>query len=235
MRAVYNKLPMTKHNNHTHAPGDDHPLSSILLGQAARFEDEIIAGYEAVKQHDKTVTFFGSARFTEDNPHYQKAEELAQLICKAGYTIITGGGGGIMEAGNRGAKQACNHSIGFNIELPFEQSLNHFVTHGVSFSFFASRKVAMYFSGEAYIFFPGGYGTLDEFFQILTLVQTHKRPTVPIICVGTSYWTNVDKLIKETLLDQDATISPEDTGLYVITDDNDEILKIVRSSNNTVD
>lgn len=223
---------MTEENNHSHEPGEEHPISKMLLARAAHFEDEIIAGYEAVKKHGKTVTFFGSARFTEDNPHYKKAEELAELICQEGYTVITGGGGGIMEAGNRGAKNACECSVGFNIELPFEQALNEHVTHGVSFSFFASRKVAMYFSGEAYIFFPGGYGTLDEFFQILTLIQTHKRPMAPVICVGSSYWNNVDKMVKETLLEQDKTISPEDINLYTITDDNDEVLRIVKNAKN---
>lgn len=222
---------MTEKNNHSHE-GDNHPISKMLLDRAAHFEDELIAGYEAVQKHGKTVTFFGSARFTEENPHYQKAKELAELICREGYTVITGGGGGIMEAGNRGAKEACDCSVGFNIELPFEQALNPHVTHGVDFSFFASRKMSMYFSGEAYLFFAGGFGTLDEFFQILTLIQTHKAAKVPVICVGSSYWNNIDAMIKETLLEQDKTISPEDINLYTILDDNEEILKIVRNSQN---
>tara|TARA_B100000745_G_scaffold79005_2_gene48481 strand:- start:14705 stop:15385 length:681 start_codon:yes stop_codon:yes gene_type:complete len=226
---------MIRQNNHSHEEGTDHPISKMLLARAARFEDELIAGYEAVKQHDKTVTFFGSARFTEDNPYYQKAAELAKLICKEGYTIITGGGGGIMEAGNRGSKDACNISVGFNIELPFEQSLNSHVTQGVNFSFFASRKVALYFSGEAYVFFPGGYGTLDEFFQILTLMQTHKRPVLPVICVGSHYWKNIDSMIKTTLLQENETISPKDVDLYTITDDNEEILELVKNSSNHTD
>ncbi|MBL4644268.1 MAG: LOG family protein, partial [Candidatus Pacebacteria bacterium] len=142
----------------------------------------------------------------------------------------TGGGGGIMEAGNRGSKEACNCSVGFNIELPFEQTLNPHVTHGIDFQFFASRKMSMYFSGEAFIFFAGGYGTLDEFFQILTLMQTSKSPVVPIICVGSSYWNGVDHLIKEILLKNEKTISPEDLDLYTITDDAEEVLNIIRTS-----
>ena len=218
---------MTDTYNHD---GHDHRISKILRDRAAHFEEELLVGYEAVKKYPKTVTFFGSARFTEENPHYQKAQELAGLICEAGYTVITGGGGGIMEAGNRGSQTACNCSVGFNIELPFEQALNPYVTDGVDFSFFASRKMSMYFSGEAFVFFAGGFGTLDEFFQILTLMQTHKAPMVPVVCVGSSYWNSVDRLIKETLLEQDKTISPEDINLYTITDDNDEVLRIVRSS-----
>lgn len=221
---------MEEKNNHTHGADEQHTISKMLLDRAAHFEDELIAGYEAVQQYKKTVTFFGSARFTEENPHYQKARELAGLICKEGYTVITGGGGGIMEAGNLGSKTACACSVGFNIELPFEQALNPHVTHGVDFSFFASRKMSMYFSGEAFVFFAGGYGTLDEFFQILTLIQTHKAPAAPIICVGSSYWNKVDAMIKETLLEQDKTISPEDVNLYTITDDNEEVLEIIRNT-----
>lgn len=224
---------MTDENTHVHPTGTEHPISKLLRDKAAHFEDEIIAGYEAVQKYGKTVTFFGSARFTPDNKYYKMAEELAELVCRAGYTVITGGGGGIMEAGNKGAKEACDCSVGFNIELPHEQTLNGHVTHGVSFTFFASRKVSMYFSGEAFIFFPGGYGTLDEFFQILTLVQTQKSPHVPIVCVGSEYWNNVDAMIKETLLEQNQTISPEDINLYTITDDYDKVMELVKSSNNT--
>jgi len=221
---------MTEKNNHNHAEGTPHTISKILLEKAANFEDELIAGFEAVQSYSKTVTFFGSARFTEENKHYQKAKEVAEAVCKEGYTVITGGGGGIMEAGNVGSKGACDCSVGFNIELPFEQTLNPHVTHGIDFEFFASRKMSMYFSGEAFVFFAGGFGTLDEFFQILTLMQTHKAPEVPVICVGSSYWNSVDKLIRETLLEQDATISPEDLDLYTITDDADEVLKLIQKS-----
>jgi len=221
---------MTEKNNHSHGVCVEHPISNMLLEKAASFEDEIIAGYEAVQQYSKTITFFGSARFKEDNPHYQKARELASAVCKEGYTVITGGGGGIMEAGNRGSKETCGNSVGFNIELPQEQSLNPYVTHGVNFSFFAPRKISMYFSGEAFIFFAGGYGTLDEFFQILTLMQTHKAPIVPVICVGSDYWNNVDVLIKETLLKQENTILDDDLNLYTISDDIDEIIDIIKNS-----
>ena len=226
---------MQKHHNHTHAPGTDHPLSDMLKHRAATLEDEILAGYEAVKQHGKTVTFFGSARFTEENPYYQKARDLAGRICKRGYTVVTGGGGGIMEAGNRGAKEACDCSVGFNIQLPHEQTLNPYVTHGVDFSFFASRKIAMYFSGEAFLFFPGGFGTLDEFFQILTLIQTNKTPRVPIVCVGSEFWNDIDTMIRATLLEKHATISERDVELYEILDDNDAILDIVCNSRNPVE
>jgi len=215
---------------HNHKKGTPHTISKMLLAKAARFEDELIAGHEAVESYPKTVTFFGSARFTEENEHYQKAREVAAAVCRAGYTVITGGGGGIMEAGNIGSKDACDCSVGFNIELPHEQALNPNVTHGVNFEFFASRKMSMYFSGEAFIFFAGGFGTLDEFFQILTLMQTHKAPEVPVICVGSSYWNPIDATIKEVLRDQDKTISPEDIDLYTITDDVDEVIRLIKKS-----
>ncbi len=204
-------------------------MSRMILDMAAKFEGELIDGFEAVQKYPKTVTFFGSARFQEDNKHYQVAQDLAAKICKEGYTVITGGGGGIMEAGNRGSKEECGTSVGFNIELPMEQATNEYVTHGVSFSFFASRKMAMYFSGEAYIFFPGGYGTLDEFFQILTLIQTQKIECAPIICVGSEYWNSVNELITNTLLEEGA-ISEDDPSLYTITDDLEEVMSIIKNT-----
>ncbi|MBL4662046.1 MAG: TIGR00730 family Rossman fold protein [Flavobacteriaceae bacterium] len=204
-------------------------MSRMILDMAAKFEGELIKGFEAVQKYPKTVTFFDSSRFQEDNKHYQVARELSALICKEDYTVITGGGGGIMEAGNRGSKEECGTSVGFNIELPMEQATNEYVTHGVSFNFFASRKMAMYFSGEAYIFFPGGYGTLDEFFQILTLIQTQKIEVAPIICVGAEYWNSVNDLIVNTLMEE-GTISEEDPSLYTITDDLEEVLRIIQST-----
>tara|TARA_B100000745_G_scaffold294310_1_gene237150 strand:- start:8505 stop:9194 length:690 start_codon:yes stop_codon:yes gene_type:complete len=208
-----------------------HAVSKMLQEKAAHFEQELLEGFAAVQKYEKTVTFFGSARLQPDNQYYQQAQELSARICKKGYTVITGGGGGIMEAGNRGSQQACNNGVGFNIELPMEQATNRYVTDSVNFTFFASRKMALYFSGEAYVFFPGGYGTLDEFFQILTLLQTHKAPYAPVICVGSAYWNPVMHFAQTILLETHSTISPEDLNLFTITDDLDEVERIIESAN----
>lgn len=188
---------------------------------------EFSDGFEVIRHHPRSVTIFGSARFSESHPYYKKARDIAAHISRAGYTVVTGGGGGIMEAGNRGAHEAGGHSIGFNIELPFEQTLNPYVSEHLSFKYFFSRKVLLAFSAEAFLFFPGGFGTLDEFFEILTLVQTKKIPRVPIILVGDHFWGHLDTYITEQLLEEYKAISPEDTNLYDITEDPDEIVRIV--------
>lgn len=201
-----------------------------LVEHAQHFEQELLDGLRAVHAYPKSVTFFGSARFTEDSADYQKARSLAARICKEGYAVITGGGGGIMEAGNRGTNEVCGYGIGFNIELPKEQTINKYVTHGVNFSFFAPRKIALFFSAEAYVFFPGGFGTLDELFQLLTLIQTNKAPQTPVILVGKTYWKAVDKLIKKTLLGKYKTISPQDRDIYQILDDEEKIMEIIKGA-----
>ncbi|MEX0909897.1 MAG: TIGR00730 family Rossman fold protein [Candidatus Paceibacterota bacterium] len=195
-----------------------------LIGQ--EFSD----GFDVIRNHPRSVTFFGSARFTESHPYYQKAREIAAKVSLEGYTVVTGGGGGIMEAGNRGAHEAGGDSLGFNIELPFEQKLNPYVSEHLAFRYFFSRKVLLAFSAEAFLFFPGGFGTLDEFFEILTLVQTKKIPRVPLILVGNEFWGKLHSYIIEELLENYKTINPEDTNLYNITEDPLEIVRIVKEA-----
>jgi len=186
---------------------------------------------KAHKDHNKSVTFWGSARLTEDHEDYQRALRLARRISgELGYIITTGGGPGIMEAGNRGAYEMGKPSLGLTIKLPMEQNTNKYVTEEVPFYFFFSRKVLMAYSAEAYLYFPGGFGTLDELFEILTLVQTEKINKLPIILVGKKFWEPLDKFIKETLLKDFATISPEDLDLYTITDDEEEIMRILKGA-----
>ena len=192
---------------------------------------EIVEGIELVRKYPKSVTILGSARFSEDNEHYQKAQRIAGRICELGYAVITGGGSGIMEAGNRGAKEKCDsRSVGFNIELPHEQQLNPYVTDMLHFHYFFTRKVALFFSAEVYIFFPGGFGTMDEFFELITLVQTKKIPQVPIILVGREYWGALDAFIRSELLDRNKTIEPADVDLYHIIDDEDDIVERVKNA-----
>ncbi|MFC1801860.1 TIGR00730 family Rossman fold protein [Patescibacteria group bacterium] len=194
--------------------------------------NEFKKGFERIMNYPKSVTFFGSARFTEDNPHYQKARTVGSKIVKEGFTIVTGGGPGIMEAGNRGAKEGggAERSVAFCIELPEGQVVNPYASDCTSFHYFFSRKVMLTFSAEAYVFFPGGFGTLDEFFELVTLIQTHKIPKVPIILVGDDYWGKVNFFIKEYLLDKYETIDAEDMDIYTITEDEDEIIEIIKKA-----
>ncbi len=222
-------------NNKTSHPS---PLSRTQLvadiaqkmnARLETIEDEFQRGFDLVSKYQGTVTVFGSARFTEENPYYIQARELGGKLAKNGFTVITGGGGGIMEAANRGAFEAGGSSVGFNIALPHEQQLNPYVTETMDFQHFYARKVMLVFSSEALVVFPGGFGTLDEMFEVLTLVQTHKTAKVPIILVGTEFWKPLDEFIKNQLRDLTATITPGDEMLYHITDSLDEVVQHIEA------
>lgn len=187
--------------------------------RVTRIDREFADGFDLINRYNDTVTFFGSARFDASHPYYQKAREIAAALSDEGYTIVSGGGGGVMEASNRGAQEAGGNSIGLNIQLPHEQSLNPFATESMAFRYFFTRKVILAFASSAYLYFPGGYGTLDEFFEIITLIQTKKMPIAPIILVGNEYWTAMDRFIRTYLLEGMHTISPGDEDLYSITED----------------
>ena len=188
---------------------------------------ELREAFKTISDFPKSVTFYGSARLKPGTEYYEKTRRLAAECCKAGYGVVTGGGPGIMQAGNQGTFETCGSGIGYNIVLPFEQSANEYVTHGVDFEYFFTRKFAMNFTGEAYLCFPGGFGTLDEFFEILTLVQTGKVQKVPIILVGSDFWQPIMDYSKNVLLDKFGTISPEDLDLFQILDDEKEIMEVI--------
>lgn len=218
-----------------HAPTQKITLDDLdhdLRDRVSKIKQEFIEGLSFIRRHPRSVTFFGSARFSEENDDYNKARILAEKLADAGFDVITGGGSGIMEAANRGAKESKGdgQSLGMNIELPREQILNPYVEEHMTFYYFFSRKVLLTFSAEAYIYFPGGFGTLDEFFEILTLKQTKKIEDVPIICVGTHYWGELDSFIKSTLREKFKTIDERDPKLYTITDDLDEVVEIVKAA-----
>ncbi len=151
------------------------------------------------------------------------------MVKETGYAVVTGGGGGIMEAANRGAFEAGGKSIGMNIILPHEQKLNGYVTANVRFYYFFIRKVALSFSAEVYVFFPGGYGTLDEFFEIVTLMQTKKIPQAPILCVGEEFWSHVEKLVIP-MRDEFKTITPGDEKIYRIIKDDSEVIDVIKDT-----
>jgi uncharacterized protein (TIGR00730 family) len=202
--------------------------------QICVMNEEFRQGFDIVKKHkdgNKSVTFWGSARFPVENEYYQKALRLGRKLAgELNCMIVTGGGPGIMEAGNRGAYEMGKPSLGLTINLPMEQETNRYVTEEIPFYFFFTRKTLMAYSAEAYLYFPGGYGTLDELFEILTLVQTGKISKLPIILVGKKFWEPLDHFIKQTLLAENETISPEDLNLYQILDDEDEIVEIVKNA-----
>ena len=198
--------------------------------RVSRINREFMQGFTFIKKFPKSVTFFGSSRFKKGNRYFQKARFLAQKIAKLDYAIVTGGGPGIMEAANLGAQEARGKSVGLNIQLPNEQVTNPYITYSSKFYYFFSRKVVLSFSAEAYLFFPGGFGTLDEFFEIVTLVQTRKITKVPIILVGNEFWKPLDKFIQNQLVNKHKTIDKRDAALYKILDNENEILKIIKSA-----
>ncbi|MDP3661654.1 MAG: TIGR00730 family Rossman fold protein [bacterium] len=203
--------------------------SQIVSARIERINAEFKAAFELIKNYPRSVSIFGSARVEEGSVHYERARSLAARIVKdLGYAIITGGGGGIMEAANRGARDAGGQSVGLNIRLPKEQQKNAYTTDSMEFTYFFVRKVALSFAAEAYIFLPGGFGTLDEFFEILTLIQTHKIRRIPIILVGRDYWEELHDFMFRNAYRTEHAISKEDMELYTITDDDNEIIEIIR-------
>lgn len=191
---------------------------------------EFVEGYDKLFKIGPCVSIFGSARFTPDNPYYKMAEETARKITEKGFGVITGGGPGIMEAANKGASEGKGKSVGLGISLPFEQGTNQFVDpdYVIDFNYFFARKVMFVKYAQGFIVFPGGYGTLDEFFEAMTLIQTTKINRFPIILVGSDYWKGLVEWIKSTML-ANKTISPEDIDLFTLTDDEDEAVDIICS------
>jgi len=192
-----------------------------------RIMAEFVSGFDLLRKHGLAATFFGSARTKVGDPYYTAAEELAAKLAKKKFSIVTGGGPGIMEASNVGAFKVGGKSIGLNIELGTEQKLNEYVNDNSSFEFFFSRKVMLAYASEVYVYFPGGFGTLDEFFEIVTLVQTKKIEKIPIVLYGKDYWEPLVKWIEKDLLKKHKTISKEDLDLFVLVDSVDEAYKYI--------
>jgi uncharacterized protein (TIGR00730 family) len=181
---------------------------------------EFVEGYERMGQIGPCVSIFGSARTKPDNPHYQTARDIAFMLTQKGYGVITGGGPGIMEAANKGAKEGEGTSVGLNIVLPFEQHGNEFVDHdkSINFDYFFVRKVMFVKYSQGFIVMPGGFGTLDEFFEAITLIQTDKIGRFPIILVGKEFWGGLVEWIQKTLLESAKNISPNDMFLFSVVD-----------------
>lgn len=187
-----------------------------------RIMAEFVQGFELLREHGLAATFWGSARTSPDDPYYKDAEELAAKLAKKGFSIVSGGGPGIMEASNVGAFKVGGKSVGLNIQLPFEQKLNPYTTESLNFDFFFSRKVMLTFASEAYVYFPGGFGTLDEFFEIVTLIQTKKIEPIPVLLYGKEYWEPLIRFFEQDMLQKYKTISPEDLDIFCVVDSVDE-------------
>jgi len=188
-----------------------------------RIMGEFTEGFEFISKLKNSVTIFGSARFSEDNKWYKESQKLAHKLSKAGHHIVTGGGPGIMEAANRGAFGGTpGDSVGLNIQLPKEQRTNPYVERSMGFHYFFTRKVCMSFSANAFVYFPGGLGTLNELFEIITLVQTKKIEKIPLVLIGKDFWTPFLKLMREKLLKEYKTVDEKDFGLMKLFNGADE-------------
>jgi uncharacterized protein (TIGR00730 family) len=194
---------------------------SVEICDSHRAMADLWEGITAFEHIKNCVSVYGSARFKEGHVYYELARSMGKALAEANFPVMTGGGPGAMEAANRGAKEGGGTSLGCNIKLPFEQKLNPYVDIKVEFDFFFTRKVILRKNSIAYVLMPGGFGTMDEIFEVITLIQTGKLPPRPIVCMGKEYWKPLGVFIKETMLEL-GTISPEDVDLYFVTDDPSE-------------
>jgi uncharacterized protein (TIGR00730 family) len=194
-----------------------------------RIQSEFVEGFGMLAELGKAITVFGSARTRHDDPFYGYAEALGRKLSDAGYAVITGGGPGIMEAANKGCHEAGGTSVGLGIELPFEQSMNEFVDLGMVFRYFFARKTCFLKYSIGYVGMPGGYGTLDEIFEAVTMIQTGKITSFPLVLFGTEFWNPMLTWISETVLG-DGKISPPDIDLFTLTDDVDEVVELFQEA-----
>jgi uncharacterized protein (TIGR00730 family) len=201
---------------------------SSELARVVRIAAEFIRGFRALHFVGPCVTVFGSARFTEAHPSYHLARQTGAHLAEAGFTVMTGGGPGVMEAANRGAKEVGGRSVGCNIELPMEQHENPYLDRFVTFRYFFVRKVMLVKYSYAFIAMPGGFGTLDELFECLTLVQTRKISQFPVVLIGREFWKPLVEFLSSTLV-RAGTISPEDTKMFLVTDSPHEAVDHVKS------
>ncbi len=192
-----------------------------------RIMAEFVEAIEALSKLKNAVSIFGSARVTPDDPYYQKTEKLARRLAEKGFSVITGGGPGIMEAANKGAAEAGGKSVGMNIRLPFEQKPNAYANISIDYKYFFIRKVMFVKYAMAYIIMPGGFGTMDELFEALTLIQTRRIKSFPVILMGSEYWKGLVDWLKKTMI-RDGMILPEDLDFIEIIDDPDEAVRHIQ-------
>ena len=232
---------MNQQKNPINVPASKLPKAEYKQGdfrgsfhwRVLRILSEFVDGFQFLADFNdvRTVTFFGSARLEENSRWYGVARELGKLLGEKGYGVVTGGGPGIMEAGNRGVSEGGGESIGLNIQLPYEQRVNQWVRKSAGFHYFFSRKVMLSYSAQAYVYFPGGFGTLDEFFELVTLIQTKKvSRQIPIICVGHEFWEPLAKWGESSVYGKFNAIDREDMDIYTVVDTPEEAIKIIKKS-----
>lgn len=223
--ATTERLSNAIHEGQRTMPADPSPLvckpNKIESWRIFKIMSEFVEGFDVIRRYSVAATFFGSTRTTPDDPIFQQASELAGRLSKRGFAIITGGSSGIMQASNKGAYDAGGASVGLNIRLPDAQGYNQYLTDKFSFDHFFVRKVMLTYASEVYVYFPGGFGTLDEFFEIITLVQTKKIRNVPVILYGKSYWEPMLHLFEDSLY-KGGYIDKADMTLYTLVDSVDE-------------
>jgi len=195
-----------------------------------RIMAEFVEGFDELSQVGPAVSIFGSARTPRDNPYYKLAEQTSAAVARAGYGVITGGGPGIMEAANKGASKAGGRSIGLNIEIAQEQTPNEYQNVSLNFRYFFARKMMFMKYAQAFVIFPGGFGTMDEFFESLTLIQTMKMEDFPVILVGTEFWKGLLDWIEQVMLHKHGNISADDMSIFTLTDDPAEVVRIICES-----
>ncbi len=203
----------------------DSPVKDVW--RVFRIMAEFTEGFEELASVGPAVSFFGSSRAKPQDKYYKLAEQTASKIAKAGFAVITGGGGGIMEAANKGAIEAGGKSIGLNIELPLEQVPNNYQNLSLHFNYFFCRKMMFLKYAHGFVVFPGGYGTMDEFFESLVLIQTLKQVFFPVVLVGSDYWDGLTKWMTEKMLKQHNYIAPEDLNVFTVVDDPHAAVKIL--------
>ncbi|MDO8504205.1 MAG: TIGR00730 family Rossman fold protein [bacterium] len=202
----------------------------IFQGRISRITNEFAGGFKFVANFKKTVAIFGSTRSLPSDHYYQKARELGDILTKAGFTVVTGGGSGIMEAANRGAFEAGGESVGLNIKLAKRQAINKYVTKSISFQHFFTRKVMFSFAANVYVFFPGGFGTLDEFFEMIMLVQTKElHKPVLIIAVGKEYWQPLFSWLENEVYKKRKAIAAKDLKIFHLVDSVKEALELIKN------
>jgi hypothetical protein len=199
-----------------------------------RIQSEFIEGFGMLAELGPAISVFGSARTRPDDPMYAAAEELGRKLVGAGFAVITGGGPGVMEAANKGASQADGVSVGLGIELPFESGLNEWVDIGINFRYFFTRKMMFVKYAQGFVVMPGGFGTLDELFEALTLTQTRKVTSFPVVLFGSSYWGGLVDWLRDTML-ADGKIAPADLEMFTVTDDVDETVSYILKASEAVD
>lgn len=228
------RLTQILHEGHRTMPAERPPLvckpQKIESWRVFKIMSEFIEGFDIIRRYGLAVSFFGSARATLGDNSYKDAEELARRLSKKGFAVVTGGSSGIMQAANKGAFEAGGASVGLNINLTDVQNYNPYLTQKFGFDHFFVRKVMLTYASEVYVYFPGGFGTLDELFEIITLVQTKKIRKVPIVLFGKDYWAPLLGFIEKTIYQDHSAIDKEDMTLYTLVDSVDEAYEFITAN-----